>query len=288
MEYGLSIGKSVRAVEDIAFQKDLETIQKMRTNGLGIIPTDNERMLSDMIVEAYNQIKTSPELIIIAHSLPFIFCNGYDISEKLGNIKTFLLSGMPCAIMHEAVDMAKSYIENGWYKRVLVIGADKAYSDGERTFFNTIMGDCVVALLIGPDGKRNTLISSHIQTNIIAPQGELTEENKINEFRAVNASLVRDSMEQCIAKAGLTWKDIGYIVPHTSNKMFWDGLSGLLHIERSRFKDIHINVTGHFNSHDSFYHYLTLIEEQVINKNQYALLINPGFGGTQGSTLLRC
>lgn len=288
MQYGIVLGSNLRTVDDVASHKDKETIRKIKAAGLKVVPTDNNKLIVDMIVQAYRKITILPELIIIAHSLPFLFCNRFDISKNLDDIETIIMSGMPCAIMHEVVGISKMYIESGQYKRILIIGADKAYSDQERTFFNTIMGDCVIALLIGADKNDNKILSSHVQTTVIAPDGELSEEIKTNEFRAVNASLVRQAMEQCIIKANLSWKDISYIVPHTSNSMFWDAIANLMHMERSKFMDINISQTGHFNSHDSFYHYLTLVKRHQIKEGQNVLLINPGFGGTQGCTVICC
>lgn len=288
IEYSTVLGKNHRTVEEIALHKDDETKRNMRSIGLERVPTENKKLLTDMIVEAYSKISLSPELIIISHSLPFLWKNREDISEKMNSIETVIMSGMPCAIMHEAVYLAKCYIEEGRYNRILVIGADKAYSDQERTFFNTIMGDCVVALLLDSVGKENEIIGSYIQTSIIAPNGELSQKEQINEFRSLNASFVRQAIERGTQKANLTLDDIDYFVPHTSNRMFWDGLASLMHLERSRFLDDNILKTGHFNSHDSFYHYITLKQEKKITRGQIALLVNPGFGGTQGCTIIKC
>ena len=84
----------------------------------------------------------------------------------------YLVGGLPCVIMHRAVEIGAQLIRRGMWQNVLVIGADKAYSDQERVFFHTIMGDGVVALLLSEQAEGNLILSSWISTTIFAPEGE--------------------------------------------------------------------------------------------------------------------
>ena len=176
-------------------------------------------------------------------------------------------------------------VRAGTYRSVLVIGADKAYSDRERIFFGTVMSDAAVALLISNECEEHCILASHVHTNIIAPYGENSDDGDIKRFRAVNVQMMREAIRVCTEKAGLDEAD--YYVPHTSNSRFWDAVSELCRTDRRRFLDGGIKLTGHMNSHDSFYHYITLCNEGIITKGKTAMLINPGFGGSQGCTLIR-
>ena len=206
--------------------------------------------------------------------------------KEMNPVEIISMGGMPCAAMHAAVSAACKYIENEIYNEILVVGADKAYSDKERCFFHTIMGDGVVALLIGKKGFQSEIISSNVQTCVIAANGENSDEKDIAEFRAANAVLVRSAIEKTVKDADLSMDDIDYYIPHTSNKTFWDVLSKLMHVDRDKFLDVNMRSTGHMNSHDSFYHFLKLIEDGTIKDGDKVLLVNPGFGGTQGCTLI--
>ena len=101
-EFAFELGSHVRTVEDIASMCSAEEVRQIHNIGLEQIPTDNERMLWDMIEAVYQKIETKPDCILIAHSLPFIRTNG---SECLldPSIPTYFLSGLPCAIDRKSV-----------------------------------------------------------------------------------------------------------------------------------------------------------------------------------------
>lgn len=283
LDYAIIRGRHVRTVEEIASFYDAETHKQMREIGLSQIPTDNLRPLSDMISEAYNMIHQKPDCVLIAHSLPFISkTNEHFLCD---NIPVFRLSGMPCAIMHKATEVACKLIQAGIYKTVLVIGADKAYSDTERVFFGTIMGDAVVAILLGESTHSSLILANEISTTVIAPDGENSSEEDILRFRKSNATLMRNAIFRCLEKGGIIGVD--YFVTHTSNRKFWDVLATMIKYPREKFLDSNIRNTGHMNSHDSFLHYFYFFEQKVICKGDIVMLINPGFGGTQGCTLIK-
>ncbi|GFI23665.1 hypothetical protein IMSAGC011_02455 [Lachnospiraceae bacterium] len=284
-EFAYELGKKIRCVEEIAAGYSKEEIQQMHKIGLQKIPTDNERMLQEMIQDVCKQITQRPDCILIAHSLPFICREGQQMQLCWSNVPTYYLSGMPCAIMHKAIEMASILVEKELYHSILVIGADKAYSDQERIFFGTIMGDGVVALLLEKGTGIHQILSSYVNTTILASDGENSSAQDIAAFRQVNTSFMRRAMEKCLEKAGL--EKVDYYVTHTSNKEFWNSVSVLTKIPREIFLDSNIQNTGHMNSHDSFYHYFYWCEKDVILPGQTAMLINPGFGGSQGCTLLR-
>lgn len=284
IEYSIVKGEKIRSVSDIAAGYDMQLQGKMHEIGLRNIPTDNERLLSEMIHLAYSKISNKPECILIAHSLPFITKNGKPCLS-VDSIPVFTLSGLPCAIMHKAVEVACNLIDAGTYERILVIGADKAYSDRERIFFGTIMGDAVVAVLIGKSMKSNNILASEVSSTIIAPDGENSSDEDIQNFRSVNLSLMRRAIIRCMDKAGVS--EVDHFVTHTSNRNFWDNMSMLMKLPRDLFMDENIINTGHMNSHDSFLHYFSFIENGKIKEGEISMLINPGFGGTQGCTLVK-
>lgn len=281
-DYAVVKGKDLRTVEQIASFCSEETRQKMHEIGLRQVQTDNKALLADMIAEAYHKTGRTPDCVFVAHSLPFIRRNDGDIPGI--DVPIFYLSGEPCAIMHKAVEMACMMIENNFYDSVMVIGTDKAYSDRERVFFDTIMGDAAAALLLEQGGV-NKILASHVSTTIIAPDGENSSEEEIQKFRAVNVSLMRSAIHGCMEKAGVDKVD--HFITHTSNRKFWDSLAALMKIPRELFLDCNICKTGHMNSHDSFIHYLDFCEQGVIAQGETVMLINPGFGGTQGCTIIR-
>lgn len=282
-DYAILLGSEVRTVEQIASFRPQAVQANMREIGLSRIPTNNSRPLSDMIAEICRRFDDIPDCVLIAHSLPFIRKNDDDIL-LFGDVPTFFLSGLPCAIMHKAVEVACGLIRGKFYRSVMVIGADKAYSDQERVFFDTIMGDALVAALLKEDAPHHKILASHISTTIYAPDGENSPEEGIKKFRSENPNMMRRAIRQCMEKAGVSHVD--YFVTHTSNRKFWDVLSVLTKVPREHFLDGNMSNTGHTNSHDSFLHYFHFRENHTIADGDVVMLINPGFGGTQGCTLI--
>ena len=283
-EFSFVLGSKVRSVEEIAFFLTEKEHKDMRKIGLNRVVTDNERNLWEMVEEAYCKLTVKPDLILIAHSLPFIRGNKTPV-RFAGDVPVFFLSGLPCAIMHKAVETARQLIQKKIYQKVLVIGADKAYSDRERVFFGTIMGDGVVALLITEDANANLILGNRVSTTVYAADGENSEPDDIAEFRLKNALMMREAVTVLLGNRKIN--DLDYFVPHTSNRMFWDGFAPLFNYPRDRILDTNIENTGHMNSHDSFYHYFYWCERGLIQPGNLVMLINPGFGGTQGATLIQ-
>lgn len=283
-EFSYVLGSKVRSVEDVASFLTKKEHEDMRKIGLDHVVTDNDKSLWKMVEEAYGKITEKPDIILIAHSLPFIRGNK-TIIRFADDIPVFFLSGLPCAIMHKAVETARQLILAKVYQKILVIGADKAYSDRERVFFGTIMGDGVVALLISEDAKENLILGNRVSTTVYASDGENSEPDDIAEFRLKNAVMMRDAIMVLLKNRKV--RDLDYFVTHTSNRTFWDVLAPLLDYPRDRILDSNIKNTGHMNSHDSFYHYLYWCEQGVIQPGDLVMLINPGFGRTQGATLIQ-
>ena len=284
-EYSVIIGRNHRTVEEIASFCDSDMHKQMHEIGLAVVPTDNERPLSDMIFQACSKIRQRPDLILIAHSLPFIRRTGNDCNLFNGEIPVYYISGLPCVIMHKSVEIACKMLQNHLYDSILVIGADKAYSDRERVFFGTVMGDAVIALLLKEDTDSHHILSSQIATTVIAADGENSDDEDIFKFRSMNANLMKNAIMNCLKKADLT--DVDRFVTHTSNRKFWDTMSILIKCPRTKFWDDNIVQTGHMNSHDSFIHYFYYYEQGCIHCGETSMLINPGFGGSQGCTLIK-
>ena len=278
------LGRNHRTVEEIAGFCSEDVQKSMREIGLDRVPTDNQRILWDMIEAAYHQVDETPDCILIGHSLPFIRGNSQPLQfdEK---IPVYFFSGLPCAILHKTVQLGKELIESGIYHKIMVIGADKAYSDRERVFFGTIMGDGVVAMLLTEDAECHEILGSLVSTTIYAPNGENSEPEDIRKFRENNALMMRKAIFDCMEKVGLA--NVDYFVTHTSNSTFWDGMAKLLRCPREKFLDRNIRNTGHMNSNDSFYHYFYWCGQGVIQPGNTVMLINPGFGGTQGCTVIQ-
>lgn len=278
-EYSYELG--VRTSIDIFKDKRDDLVAA----GLSHVPIDNGRLLSDMILKCCSQLKNQPDVVYIAHSIPIIRRGGDDSLSQAFNVPVFYLSGMPCAIMHETVKAAVNLVSQGKCRRIWVVGADKAYSDRERCFFGTVMGDSTVALAIEAASDQHLVLGSYVNTHVYAAYGENSKEEAISSYRTQTTLLLREAYKRCLYSAGV--ESVDYIAPHTPNHRVWDAFAEATGFDRSAIFDQGLADTGHMNSHDSYFHYLRACEQGLIKKGERVMLINPGFGGTQGCTLIQ-
>lgn len=273
-------------IEELTESEELQ--QVIKNNGLQELYTDNERSALSMMEEVFYQFQEKPDYIILAHSLPYLLGSNSSFCTDILKIPTINISGIPCCIMHQAVQDAVALIRSRRYAKVLIIGIDKCYINYERIFFGTAMSDSAVGIMLSNEAQSNIICGTKVNTQIIASNGVYSDEKAIARFRAGNPSFIRNVIADCLSENKRSMKDLSYIVCHTSNRGIWDQVSTLMKIPRHRFLDSNISKTGHMNSNDSFYHYLDFVKRGVIEGGQLVALINPGFGGSQGCTLIKC
>lgn len=290
MKVGISqvqhiLGLHHAAVTALTVSSELH--QVMADNGLNSVYASNDRHIGEMLKELLSRFDVKPDYVIMTHSLPYLL-GRTDVLDQIEGPPAVNISGIPCCILHKGIQIAVSLVRSGRYKRVLVIGADKCYANHERLFFGTAMSDIVIGLLVEASFANNEILGSVVNTTILAPNGVYSPLEATSSFRMKNPSFVRTAIMDCLKQANIELGELDYIVCHTSNTKIWDQVSSLMKLPRSKFLDINISDTGHMNSNDSFYHYFDYVRKGVIQKGQKVMLVNPGFGGSQGCTLISC
>jgi 3-oxoacyl-[acyl-carrier-protein] synthase-3 len=203
------------------------------------------------------------------------------------NIPVIPISGQPCSIYHFGVQTAlRSIRRNKSKSKEIIIGFDIAVSNRSRFYFGSAMGDCVTIGLIGTDKIKYEIINSLSISNIIASNGENSPKNDITRFRLTNPSLIRTTIDKCLESASLKLSDINWIIPHSPYKKIIDIIVSIVDFPKEKIILDYISITGHLNSNDSFCSFSRSCNGKILH-NDIALLINPGFGGTCGVTILR-
>lgn len=277
------------------------TAELLRRNGLSRVPVATGCTTADLIGAAIGQVLGEAKslrdqigLVMLAHSLPVPAPHGVDLvavcldRHGLADVPAVVITGQPCAILHQAVALADAWLATTDGKVVLIVGADVANHDQERIFFGSAMGDAAIAGLLMANASRHHLLASLSDTKIYAWNGEYSPLEAVEQFRSANPTMVRAAIESCLAMADLEMRDVSLICAHTPNRLIWDSVAALLRVPRNLIYDDRIVATGHLNSNDSFVHYLHAIEVGRLSPGDIAVLINPGFGGTRGCTVLRC
>lgn len=280
---------------------DATMVNRLHANGLKSILINQNKSLDILVNASISDLnKKIPDFaertcgIVFAHSLPILapacihFLALCVKGHNLDQVNRIAITGQPCSILHAAIQASIGWLkEQPLDKGILLIGADQAYSAEERIFFDSAMGDVAIAGFITKNANKNIILTSISETEIIAYEGELSPREDIEKFRELNPMYIRHAINSAMEKANINLSDIKYIIPHTPNKLIWDVMSKLLKIPRNLILDTFIEETGHLNSNDSFCHYIRACKEHLIESGDKVILINPGFGGTRGCTILQ-
>jgi 3-oxoacyl-[acyl-carrier-protein] synthase-3 len=291
------------AVADLAREIGLPPLALEATlqNGLRYVPIAFGETTASLAALAVKRLlRERPDLlprvnaVVFAHSLPVPAPPGVDLiapSLKAGGLEqqpSIAVTGQPCAILHSAIQLAQTWLSSlPTGAGILVIGVDVPNHHEERMFFNSVMGDAAIAGVLTNDAVHHIIRASVTDTHIDAFSGELSPPDAVARFRAANAAAIRCSVEHCLTAAGVALDALKLIVPHTPNNSLWNAVSDLMRLPRDRFLTDYIGETGHMNSNDSVVHYLRAVRSGLLAPGDLALLINPGFGGTRGCTLLQ-
>lgn len=291
------------AIAEIAPEGNLDEIALHATisNGLSHLPIADGHTTASLAALAVTKLLHQRkdllpriEAIILAHSLPLAAPPSIDLLApclsvgSLEHIPAVAITGQPCAILHSAIQLARTWLLNlNPESGVLVLGVDVANHTTERFFFNSAMGDAAVAGVLTRNALNQIVLASTTETNVLAYDGELSMPQAIARFRVENPTAIRTAIENCLTVAGITLNDVRLIVPHTPNNTLWPVVAALMRLPQNRILTDYMKETGHLNSNDSFIHFLQAVQSGKLIQGDIALLVNPGFGGTRGCTLLQ-
>lgn len=293
-----------QAIEELVTEAGMapEAITRLHGGGVREVPVGDGSPLSTLLrralvdlSECVSDIAARTYAIFFAHSTPT-----YGVLEDdfFGNclsgfglecVPRVAIGGQPCAITHQVVQIAIGRLKQAPVGQgVLFLAGDVAYRADDRLYFGAAMGDAALAGFLTRDKsrQRHQVLASISQTHIFAWEGEYSPPEAIAAFRRLNPSYIRSAIETCLSDADMKLTDIRFIFPHTPYIQIWDTVAPLLRIPREKIFTRYIGDTGHLNSNDSFAHYLRAYREGILSHGDIALLVNPGFGGSRGCTLL--
>ena len=279
----------------------LGDVNIMRENGLRNIPISNKKDVSWLVDKAlikaiHTEILDTDKIkaIFILHSLPgfclpkSIFSTIAGLKKRFLNVPIVPISGQPCSIFHYGIQLALRLLEHSEINsQIALVGIDIAPSHQSRFFFGSAMGDSLVTAVISSTASGDTILATHTDTHVIAVDGENSPQENIQKFRNANPFYIREAIEKCLSIADIQLSDITWIIPHTPYLKIKDIIGDTMKFSKENILTNYISETGHLNSNDSFIAYARLCKENTISQNDICLLVNPGFGGTRGVTIIK-
>lgn len=204
--------------------------------------------------------------------------------------------------------MAKSFIESGVYKNILVIASEKLSSITDYTDRSTciLFGDGAAACLVSSDNKPGLEINEIVlgadgeQASLgwvpaggsRQPASEFTLQNRLHTIEMKGSEIFKHAVRKmeecsrnCLSKSNLKQSDISWIVPHQANIRIIEALA-----KRFDFpiEKVYTTIQKYGNTSASSIGIALeeLLQKEALKKNDNLLLTAFGFGVTWGAVIL--
>jgi 3-oxoacyl-[acyl-carrier-protein] synthase III len=234
------------------------------------------------------------DLILVAtvtpdRAFPSVACM---LQERLGAVKAAALDiSAACAGFIYGMVTASQFIDNGTYRYILVVGAEKLSKIMDWTDRNTavLFGDGAGAVVMGPVSQGRGILSFELGADGTGGKHLYKDEYIVMNGREVFKFAVRQMGESCInvlEKAGLSKNDVDFLVPHQANIRIVEAARQRLELPEEKMSTT-IRKYGNTSAASIP---ISLVEELEAGKiKEDDLIIMVGFGGglTWGAIALR-
>lgn len=229
------------ATSDLAFQA---AEKALRTSGLDAAELD-------LIIVG----TTSPDYLF-----PSVACL---LQAKLNAPKSAAFDvSAACAGFNYALTVAASFIENGTYKNILVVGADTLtkYLDWHDRGTCILFGDGAGAVVLQAADDGSGVLASYLKAegalghHLIMPGGGSRDpEEKNGRFIKMDGKEVfkfavralEESLLEVLKKAGLTVTDVDLLIPHQANSRIIDHVTKKLGLSKEK---VYVNLQKYGNT----------------------------------------
>lgn len=206
-----------------------------------------------------------------------------------------------------ALSMAKSFIEAGHYRHVLVVASEKMsafidykdrstcvlFGDGAGAAIISAKGEglCLDTICLGSDGQLADLVkipaggSRHPATKETVEQGLHCFQMSGNEVFKHAVRRMSAAARECLDKAGLEEADVSWLVPHQANKRIIDAIAKNFNISEDRIYQT-VHKYGNTSASSIAIALHELIQEHEFEENEHLLLTAFGGGLTWGAAIL--
>lgn len=225
---------------------------------------------------------------------------------------------MGCTGFVHSLSVAQSLIAGMGFKKGIVVTADKfsIYLSYRDYSVDTLFSDSAAAVLVEEDPKLFEIVAHDFGTDgtgaehIVIPAGgsRLRISEETSKFEHIKPGMERSknflymngrqvmkfanntvplSADKVFKKAGVTLKDIDWLVLHQANKLMLENLGELLGIEKEKN---YINMWNKGNTISSSIPIALkeiLENKQRLNKDGYWMVVGFGLGFAWGTTLLK-
>ena len=213
-----------------------------------------------------------------------------------------------CAGYINVLSIARSFIESGMYKNILVVGVEYLTSITDYTDRGTciLFGDGAGATLITPDDNGNGVVSTYLKSDgrlwnwlkveagacakpsELGVKGDGSDKIYMNGsdiFKVAVREMTKASLK-VLEEAGVAADDVALVIPHQANIRIIDAIVKRLKIDKEK---VFLNIEKYGNTSAASVP-LALDEakrEGRLHEGDYILMVAFGGGLTTGAALLK-
>ncbi|MBN9378168.1 MAG: 3-oxoacyl-ACP synthase [Chlamydiales bacterium 38-26] len=250
------------------------------------------------------------DMVLVATMSPdyFMPSTAALIQAKIGAVKAGAIDAeAACTGFIYALSVAKAYIESGMYQNILVVGVEKLtpllnyedrntcvlFGDGAAAAVvsNQGAGLALDSICLGADGELGDLLiipgggCRHPATHESVDQKLHTVRMDGKEIFKHAVRKMTASAQECLTKAGLTDKDIDWMVPHQANIRIIEAIAKNFSLPEDKvYKTLH--KYGNTSAASVAIALDELLKEVQLVKDQRILLVAFGGGLTWGASVL--
>ncbi|MGE4357897.1 MAG: beta-ketoacyl-ACP synthase III [Candidatus Omnitrophota bacterium] len=206
-----------------------------------------------------------------------------------------------------AINIAEQFLKNGTYKNALVIGAEKLSAITDWTDRSTCVlfgdgaGACllkrvdkggIISTYLGADGSQVDLLKIPAGGSRL-PASFSTVENRLHFLKMEGSELFKhavklmaEAAEKALAQAGLTCKDVTYLIPHQANIRIIQAVAKKVGLPMSK---IYLNIEkyGNMSSASTAVALYETVRLKGIKEGDIIVLVAFGSGLTWGATVIK-
>ncbi|AUS84877.1 hypothetical protein LBYS11_00205 [Lysinibacillus sp. YS11] len=248
------------------------------------------------IFERSNISKQEIKYIIYCHTIqniyPFPLNIFNEISEicNINNTVNFSLNQQNCASSLVGLEIADSLLRNAKVNdKVLLIMGEKVFNPIMQVIQNTtILGEASAAVILSNNSKKNIkFIKTYTKVLGRYAEGIGINQEKQKQFEKEYIPTLTALIKDMLNDQNLDLSKISLILPHNVNISSWRQLSKSLDIPIQKIYLKNVSKYGHCFCADPFLNLESVIEEGILKKGDYFLMVSVGLGATFAVSLFQ-
>ena len=251
------------------------------------------------------------DLIIVATVTPDMLfpSTACLVQDKIGATRAAAFDlEAACSGFLYALSVGSQFITTGVYRKVLVIGVEKLTSIMDKEDRNTcvLFGDGAGAVVLGISEDESSILSFDLGADgsggkfLYMPAGGSRKPSSIETVNSREHFIKMDGSEvfkfavrvmgkasqNAVEKAGLSFEDIDYLVPHQANIRIIEGAAKRIGLGMDKVK-VNLNKYGNISAASIPIALDEAVREGSIKKGDNIILVGFGGGLTWGATVIK-